>query len=490
MKKTLIAVATAAILGTGAYYGISKGANNVVEEQLTTFINTNKNKPIRIKQLEMAAPVQSANLTITSVEENKVRSIFSLKLAGETEALEIPLNSEIIRGETEYNGKSYGFGKIVTHPDLSQFKELPEGINNETLTSTQYIALDGEITSVDSIESITLKDDSDKSAINFGGLVATTSFSALNSSEIDSQINMKKLLISDYLKAEDLEVSPINLTIKIDDKGNYVGNSEAFSLQLINQKSKQAETNIKVSTGDYTGSYHYIDGLTPPISHGKAKFENVVIDNVMSGENQLNNIEFVGGLYEADNNLLDIKGSFSTEVDAEKFKASKLSQLTKKVNVVPTFFGIEYSLSNFNHDFINTYYEAISNLKSGAEEIPQETTDQLISNFQKSDGSFSLAADVKTEDGDIDANMSLALSEKGKQLSPQELSTAIKKGSPASLNLLKAEAHAKIDSKLADKTELSMMLQMMLGIQPKDNQYVIDAEVKDGHVNVNGQPMM
>ncbi len=493
MKKILIAIAAIAVIGTGGYWALNKSANNVAEQQLTTFLNENQNKPITITRLEIDPTVDKANITIKEVKDSHISSVFLLKLVGQNKVLEIPLNSEIIRGKTEYDGKSYGFGKIVTHPDLSQFKELPKAINNDTLTSTQYIALDGGITSVDTINSIEIKD---KGSIKFGGLTAVSQFSLLNSSVFETKISSQKLTISEENKkrnAQTLEISPIELSIKLDEEGNSTGDSKPFSVQLLDSNTQEILTRGQFSKGTYSGTYKHIDGLTPPISNGKASFEHIVITDSTVGENQLHNIELLGGIYEAKNNLVDVKANLSADVDTEKFKASGLSRLPRGVQVTPKSLSYEYKLSDLSYDLVNTYYDIISRIQFDDEpEIPQEMQKQLMTSLQKTDGNLSMALGIKTEEGNADGNIYVTLSEKGKTTPAEAIVAKINSNyqSEKNLEFVTAKAHVVIDNELADKTGLSTMLQMMLGIQSKDSKYTIDVEVKDGHVNIGDRPIM
>lgn len=490
MKKTLIALAIAGAVGIGGYVALNKAGSSIAEQQLTNFINENKNKPIKITQLEADPLIEKAHWTIKENKDNKVRSVLLFKLVGE-DALEIPLNSEIIRGKTEYNGQSYGFGKIVTHPDLSQFKDLLKVVNNQTLTSTQYIALDGNVTSVENIAEIKIEADE---KFDFGGLTAETHLSLLTPSAYDTKIQSKKLTITVEEGADEgqLELSPFNLSFKIDKEGNYTGDSSPFSLQVTDSQNKQL-TNISFSEGDYHGTHKSIKGLISPMSNGKATFKNIIIDGVDIGKNQLNNINIEGGIYEAGNSLVNFKGILSTDIDGTALKSSELGKLlaASGTAITPTALNIEYEFSNLGYDIINTYYTTLGMVDDDDFELSEETQQQLVSSLQKTGAALSLIAGIKSEEGNADAHANLAFNEKGKSATAKTIIEALRNESPKQASkLVSAEANMTVDEELAERTGASMMLQLMLGIAPKDSKYTIDAEIKDGKLTINGQPMM
>ncbi len=128
MKKALIGVALAAVIGGGGYFAVNKTQSAIAEfgdKQITTHVELYKKQPYIIKQLQSDPRISKAEWKVTQSTEDTINSVLTIGLLGEEEPLDIPLVSKITRGEVKYKDKSYGYGKIVTTPDVKNIKDLP-----------------------------------------------------------------------------------------------------------------------------------------------------------------------------------------------------------------------------------------------------------------------------------------------------------------------------------------------------------------------------
>lgn len=479
MKKLIIGAAVAAAIGVGGYFAMNKGkevAGDFGEQQFKAFITANQNKPYPIKELQSHPMIQRADVTITEASDTLVKSVFTLQVAGE-DTVEIPLNSEITRGEFKYAEESYGYGKIVTKPELSGLGDLPPFINKDTLTNTSYLGLNGDIASVTAIAPVQIAEE----GVNFQGLTAVVDTSVLDSSEYDMKLDFAGLSVND--NGDMVDVSEFNMTFDLDKDGTYKGESTPFSF---NVDSMHGGPSMKMdfSKGTFKGNHKTVEGLDSAISNGKTEFENLslVIDGTPI---KLNNLVIDGGIYDIGDKQVDIKIDMNTDIDGEALKAML------PVPVEPKSLKLKYGLSNIGYDAFNTYMNAFSTFDPQSSDMPFSDEEQrtLITSLQKTGFAFEFETKATTSEGDGEAKIDFAINDAGKAADVEAFLSAFRQDNPQLLmGLVDGKAKAKLNKGLADMTGASMFM-LMSGAKEEGDDYVIEAELKDGVPTMNGQPM-
>ncbi len=476
MKKAIIGVAIAAVIGGGSYFALQKAGAAFGDEQLKAQIELYKKQSYTIQSIQAHPLVERADIKITEATDDVIKSVLTIDIIDEN-PVEIPLTSVITRGKATYQDKSFGYGKIVTTPDVATL-DLPEFIKADTLTNTTYLGLDGALLNVTSVQPI----NNPKEHIAFKGAVATFDSNIANTSVYDVNFNFKGLIGEDGSKSVDFQ--PFDMTFALDKDGKLVGHSSP----IIFEASKYGKTtSFKLGKGDYQGFYKKVEGVKVPIGNGSATFAGATISD-RNQEVIFTQITMGGGYYEAKNNLLDMKVNFSANLDADN------SNLLKNlpVKVTPQSLSLEYGLTNIGYDVVNLYIDAVQNLQPYVDEIPLSDDEKkmLVQSMQKTGTGFFLNANLKTAEGNADADANFTFSEKGKTVTIAEIEDAFKQRTPnQALALLVGKANLNVSKKLANATQTTFYLMMGQAKEEQDN-YVINAELKDGIFTVNGQPMM
>lgn len=472
MKKILIGVAVAAAIAGTGYFAMNK-ADDVANSMVSQLITDYTNKPVAITYLQSNPLVNEATWQITKHEGDTINSVLHLVLIDD-KALDVPLISQIVRGKTEHNGKSYGFGKIITHPEVSKIEGVPSEITNDTLTITKYIGLDGDVAVVNTLAPIKMQE------VDFQGLSATVNSSLLDLSAYDANFESKQLTLTN--DDEVLRISPAKFTVKMAKDGTYTGTSEAMTVAF--SENGVAPIDITLGKGDYSGNYKTIKDLVVPLQNGKALY-NTATFSMEGTEVKLNNLEMNAGFYDSGNKLFDARFSLSTDVAAESLQSLG-------ANVTPQHIDLNYALNQLSYKAVNTYYQNVTDWSKAMEEgesiANNEAFQSMLSEVQHSDSQFKLGFDLKAAEGSAEAQGMLGLNDKGKSV---DINTLISVANPQQLmQWLAANSTLVVDESIADATGLTVMLQMMLGITPENGKYTINAEIKDGQALVNGQPMM
>lgn len=486
MKKVVIGVAVAAVIGVGVYLGkqqVGDAVADVAETQVTEFINNNLNKPIVIKELQSHPFIKTATLTITEKTDTTIRSELTIATI-EDDSKTIPLNSEIIRGKVDYKGKNFGFGKIITKPDLSSLGELPAGVTNDTFSLEQYIDLLGNVSEIYRIAPIQVTEDG--VVVDFKGIDVVVNTQLLDRSTFDGTFSVKGLNVTSP-DGESVVLSPFDYQMALASSGNYTASSTPVDFAFNNPADGQ-NFSVAISKGTYSGIYKTIDGLNMPINNGDGTFDSVTFgDDTI--KITINNLKVSGGLYEIDgsdaNNLTAaISGDFDT--------ASLPTQLPdgQPVPVKLQSFALNYALNNLSKETLNLYQQMANSFGFELEEeLSEEQVKVLMTSLQKSDAQFKLTANVTAEEGKTDAAVSLALNETGKTADFETLVADIDRGPDTAAQFFNGDVLVTMDQGFADATNLTMMAQMFLGITPENNQLTLKAELKDGQATMNGQPI-
>ncbi len=483
MKKALIGVALAAIIGGGGYFAVNKSKSVIAdfgEKQINAQVELYKKQPYVIKELQSDPRISKAEWKVTNSTKDTINSVLTIGVIGEKEPLDIPLVSKITRGEVKYKDKTYGYGKIVTTPEVEHINGLPEVIKTDTLTNTTYIGLDGDLLNVTDVKQIKVPEEN----FTFQGLTAVVDTSATNTSVYDFDLNVNGFIADDDGKLMTLEPFDLNYQVK---NGDYTGNSTPVTLVGSDYSGKL--TKIVFGKGAFNGHYEYVEGLQMPISDNTAKFENLSISADKNPAIKFNNILITGGYYKKADKVIDIKGSMAMDVDAAAMQ-ELIQQLPMKVT--PQSLSFNYAVNSIGYDVLNTYVDVIGKFDPESDELPITDAEKaaLLQNLQQNGAGLSVSAGLKTAEGNANADMNYTFSETGKVVDVDTLIASLKKGNPKqSLAFFEGKANLTVSKALAQATQTAMYLMMVQAKEEQDN-YVINAELKDGTVTVNGQPMM
>lgn len=486
MKKIIIGAAVAAAIGVGVYLGKDKIGNtvaDVADTQVTEFINTNLNKPIVIKELQSHPYIKTATFTITNKTDNTVRSELTVATATD-DSLTIPLNSEIVRGKVDYNGKTFGFGKIITKPDLSGFDDLPKWVNNDLFSLEQYIDLMGNVSELYRMAPI--KETEDGTAVDFKGIEMTLDTQLINRSSMDGVFKLKGLDVTSP-EGESMNLSPFDYTMKLEESGNYTASSTPINFAFSNPADDESFS-MALSKGTYSGIYKVIDGLDMPINNGEGFFDSFTLGDAQT-QVTMTNLAIAGGLYEADgSDKVNLLAKVSADVDPNSLPTALPDG--QPIPVKLQSFALNYGLHDLSKETLNLYQKMIGSLdpEADTDKIEGEMI-QLAGSLQKSDAKFSLGAQVTAEEGKTDANVSLALSEAGKTADIEALMDDISDSPEQAAQFFNGDLLVTMDEGFADATNLTMMAQMFLGITAENGQLTLKGELKNGQATLNGQPI-
>ncbi|MBS9781820.1 MAG: DUF945 family protein [Gammaproteobacteria bacterium] len=484
MKKTLIGVALAAVIGGGGYFAVNKTQSAIAEfgdKQITAHVELYKKQPYVIKQLLSDPRITKAEWKVTQSTKDTINSVLTIGIVGEEEQVEIPLVSKITRGEVKYKEKSYGYGKIVTTPDVKKIKDLPEVIKADTLTNTTYIGLDGDLLNVTDVKPVKVPEEN----FTFQGLTAVVDTSATNTSDYDFDLKIEGFIANKDGKLITLEPFDVSYQVK---NGDYTGKSSVFTFVGSDDYSDKLST-IVLGKGSFKGHYEYVDGLQVPISDGVATFEHLSVSVDKKPAIKFNNIAATGGYYKKAEKVLDLKGSLKMDVDTSAM-VELMQQLP--IKVTPESVSFDYAFNNIGYDVVNTYVDVLGKLDPESGEPPISETEKkaLLQSLQKSGAGLSVNLGLKTAEGNADADMNYTLSEAGKNVDVDTLIESLKKRNPQqAMAFFEGKANLTVSKALAKATRTAMYLMMVQAKEEQDN-YVINAELKDGTVTVNGQPMM
>lgn len=478
MKKLLIAAGAVVVIAAGVVIVRNK-SGDIAETELNKLISQYTNQPLVIDYLQSSPMISKATWQITQAGENNISSVAHVKFTALDDEFVVPINSEIIRGKTEYDGKSYGFGKIVSRPDLSNYRDnLAEQFTNESLTSTLYIALDGDVTEVSNIAAFQT-DDGD---LDFKGLTTSVSTSLLDLSNYDGKISVEPFVFSDGGESS-LEFSKINISFAVDEDGNYQGKSQPHSISV----QGFSPIVIDFSEGDYKGSYRRVDDLVVPLSNGELDYAKISV-SVAGTPIVFKQVKFSGGTYDAGDKLVNLGAGVSMDIDVSELQNNPQSPISP--NITPQHFEIQYYFKQLPYQVINTYYETISNVYDNPTDIDKEAIVQsALTDVQQADSFFELSSSLTAAEGNASIDSKFGLSEAGKNITPQDFITMADESEEMLLTLIMGETKAVIDEMLADKSETAPLMQLMLGATPQDGKYTLNFELKDGVPILNGTPL-
>lgn len=477
---------------------------SIDEAGFNAFIEKHKATPYVIENLEKSPIFEKAQWQVVEQNGTMIRSQLHLKLIDE-DLLTLPLNSELVTGAVSFNGKDFDFGKVVTRLDLSNAGDLPPGITKDTLVVTDYLSSNGDITTAIDIQPINIVDSNEN--IDFKGGKAIIDAS-LNHTAANFELDLKNFSATNNGKYGDaLRISPVKMQMTLDSNGNYQGTSAPFTLDVVDsrpvydfeeeaqtdgsesneEKIKTETVNIAVGNGDYKGIFKTVPGLETAINNGASTIDTLTItnDNVPV---KLNNINFTGGLYDMGQKLTELKVGFSTQIDAEALKTSGLLK-EASIPLTPSYIEFGYGISKVGYDAVNLYMQSISNMTPDQDELFNESERQaFLKSLQASDAALHVNAKFNAAEGNGTAKANISMSEKGKAQTVEQLIAAFDRGPELLASLLQGTANVRLNRALADSTGATMFL-MMGGAKPDGEDYIIDAVLKDGTLELNGMPI-
>lgn len=479
MNKIVISIAV--IIGIGGYFVLNKTKQAVADfgdEQLSALVAKYKQKTYPIKLLQSQPSIQQANFKITESTNNSAISLLSIALV-DGSSYEIPLNSVITRGKTEYKGKAYGYGKIVTKPIISKIKELPTFIKADTLVNTTYLGLDGEILNVTDIAPI----EQSEEGLDFKGYTVILSTTFANTSVYNFN-----LIANGFKNSHDdrmIQIEPYAIKYSVAEDGTYVGESSPLIFSFSQHGSESLK--IGLGKGNYQGNYKEVKELDMPIRNGIAKLDTLSV--TLNGKTvKLNQLVLGGGLYK-NGKLVNLKAEFSANIDEKTLAESGLLAMLP-IQITPKSLAFSYALNSVGYDVANTLSKAISqfNITSDKMMLTEDEQRSILQSLQKTNVSHKMDISIKTIEGDADANMALSLSDAGKTASTDALLAVFQQQSPEQAKaFFNSKANVKMNKNLADITQATAYL-IMSGAKEDGDDYVIEGELKDGISTINGQP--
>ncbi|WP_218110477.1 DUF945 family protein [Ostreibacterium oceani] len=488
MKKIgIIAVAGIIIIAAAAFLfkgKISDSVGNQFEKQAKTFLENNTNKPISIKSLAQSPEITTATITINEVKDTEIRSQLDISLAM-GQKFSLPLNTEIQRGEISHNGKSYGFGKLVTKPDLSQFTDLPAVIDENTFTLEQFIDLLGNVHEVYTVTPLSFKDSG--SQMNFAGATVNIDTSFFNRANASGDFAVRTLTVNEDNNT--FILSPIEGSFNLSENGDYQVSTGPLSIEIA---AIDGTGGIRAEKMISTGNYQSIDGLSVPLNNGEASIKDISIKvpDPMTGqmtEIKLSSLDFTGGIYQNGDNHVDIK--YNVKANATE------NGIALPLPVLLQSASMDFQMNRLANSAINTYFDTllpimyqIENSANAEAEALAVLEGQLLPAIQQSDTQTMLAFDIQTDQGKAAMDADFALNESGKSASVNDLIAALKRGDTGIIN---ANAKANIAKSLSDATELTSMLQLFMGeyVNETETDYTFEAVLKDGQATLNGKPL-
>ncbi|MGY0399281.1 MAG: hypothetical protein ACWIPH_04980 [Ostreibacterium sp.] len=497
MKKGLISVIIIVILGIGGYIamnqngqnivkqtvgGISNSVGDIAEKEINAFITKYKNKPLTLESLQSIPLIEQATWTITQSDDKNIKSQLTIKLWGK-KTIKIPLNSQIIRGKTEYNGKTYGFGKILTKPDLSALTDLPPSINEDTISNTTYIALNGNITTLTTIEPVAIDNQSSFKGFN---AIANTSLSNANSGDI--AIDFKGLSLN-HQQDETFNITPIKASFNFTKDGKYIGDSSAFTLTLNAEDSiKNSRAIVDFGKGSYNGMHKVVEGLATSIGHMTAVYDTITLSR--DHQLEMSNVKLASGFIDAGNKKLNIDFSLNSDINSE---STLITSLTKQAGApipAPTHVDFQYTLKDIGYDIVNTFYNASKtyNDKKTGPLLTKTQTDNIIRNLQKNQSGLHVAFNINTTQGDFKSVLDLSINKMGQEADPADFITVFQQLNPKTiLTYLDGTANVSISETLIDANKRGPLSLIMGNFKQKESYYIMDIKIKDGEVMVNGK---
>ncbi len=475
-----------AAIGAGGYFTLNK-ANDIAEQELTSFITQYTQEPLVINYLQSSPIINTATWQIKESTQDNIKSVLTLDIVGQDNPLNIPFNSQIIRGKTDYNGQSYGYGKIVSHPDLSEFKDtLPKQLTNDSIVSTWYVALDGSITQVGNMSAF----QSDNGELDFKGLNSVVNTSLLDLSAYDGKVTLQPLTVSDKNGSGTLKMSAIDSQFTLDKEGKYQAKSQPFSFEF--NAENQPPVVVNFSQGNYNGTYQQVEGLTIPVNSGEFSYDEISVQ-IDAVPVKFSAVKFSGGVHKAGEQLLDLTAGLSTNVDTSELKNSPMGANVPVHITLLKQAQLEYGFKKLPYVAVNAYYDTIARLSQNSDaDIDRDALiKSVLSGVQKADSYFDATANVVTEEGNADLTATLKLSDQGKSITAEAFTELLNNNADKQqvLGLIEGKSVITINEKLADQVGVSAMLQMMLNVMPENGQYKLDAELKGGQATLNGQPL-
>lgn len=488
MKKPLIGIVTAAVIGVGGYFAVNQtqqAAANFGDKELQNLITQHQNTPYVIKAVQSHPWVSRADIKVTEATENTIKSLLTLQVFND-DVLEVPLISVITREKVSYQDKSFGYGQIVTTPDYNGIDDLPSFINKDSLVNTTYLGLDGSLLNVTAIAPVDIAEEN--FSFKGGSIVVNTSLSDAASYDFTMQ--------TDGLNANDdgtvLELSPFEMHYHLKKDGQYTGETSPLVFTFNDLKSLNG-VSFDLSQGKYSGVYKNLEGLSIPFSNANGKYDNLTL-TVDGTPIKFNDIVIDSGFYENGKaKQLDVKFGLAAKIDENALKASGL--LAKSgVNVTPKNLSFNYALTHIGYDVVNLYFDFLSQLVQDEQAMDDDKVEAQVqtalSSLQKTGSGYQAGLALATSEGNIDTNLNITFSEVGKAADAAAFIAAVEQENQQALfSFIDGNGKVQISKKLVQISGAGMYL-MMAGAKEDGDNFVIEAKIENGSLIVNDKPMM
>lgn len=479
MRKLIIALIMIVVVGLGSYFGYQR-FKGTLDSKLTELINTNMNKPIAIKNLTIVL-LKEVNWTITAYANNIINSQISFKYVENENEIKIPITSTITKGTIQYKGEKYGYGKIVSKADLSQFKNDYLNLVADSFTSTQYITLTGDIAEVTKFAKFSLDSkDNSNGKLDFKGATMVRKFSLVN---ID-RFPFKNLVI-DFLgldvndNSSSMSITPVNIKINIDENKIH-GSSIPIKMAVTNLKSPAKSTTIDIGNIIFDGRLVKMDKVYKPFLTEKLKIDHIKFNDYLLSNKpvpipwELSHLEFAV-LHKEVGDYVDSSITISAMVNGRSIREQLSPVMKARIPFALKSFDIEFG-------FENNYYENFNVLPVGDGKEKLNKLQDILDKAQTKDLKIYFITNFKTDSGNANGQGELGLSSIGKSVDIR----LFRDYSP--YKIYEGITRLNVDKTLADKVNLSSQFPWF-GKVIENNQLVFKAELKNGQVTFNGKPL-
>lgn len=484
MKKILILIVLLVIAAAASPFLIGSQIEKTARKQVDI---TNQQLA---KSLKSSPQIEDASLKIESYEkgymDSKVKSLLSLKLnlPGESEpkVFNVPLNTDVTHGP--YLGDAgFGAAKLVSHPDLSSL-ELPEAINNDTITIENLVSFSGDMDQKATVAPI--KYDADGTIFDFAGATITSNANLDNNANFTGVADVQQLTISGD-SADQFVLKPFKLDMKGKGdqdlmKGDYEVESGVVEATIGDDIS------IVMQSMQMSGTYEQAKGLEMMLGNAKGAFKDISFINKDVSEDTIKLPELAVStlMSQPDGTDLDVAVKYSATLDPT------LMALMKSPVDVKTA-DLEIKFKGFPVEAINKYQELIKEVSSGSgdEEKMQKEGLAIAQLLVKNSSAMRLELHAKSDDGDLNGDVDLGF-KPGTNLSEQELMMLMAMPDPQKiLSILVGRAHLDLSKGVTDKAGMTPMVQMMAAdyVTLDGETFKSDVQITDGQVLVNGSPL-
>jgi|GEM_PF-6333532 len=486
MRRAVIALAGIVIIGASvlAYQQFKRLADSLADKELTQFIEDNMNQVIVIEPLMNTGLFEQAEWQITDFQHDVINSTLLLQ-PEDGNRIRIPITSTLTRGEVAYKGKIYDYGKIVSQPDLSQFKQKIPALRTDTITVTHYITSMGdvaEVIAIAPIETVVKNQDNVPVTVQFKGGAIDRDFSFLNQNYWSKvlRVGFQGLVID---AADTVEFTPVSMALHVGDKGKIDIELTPFTVRFNHSQNNTKVAQVAFSKSVFNGQYLQLEKLERPAVIGTVVTDSAVINMQWPGNQSLsvalNKIKVTKTLKAVDDFLND-----HTEVSLTVDSQALREQLQSQVPFIPESLQIQYGFKHVSYDLANHLRASINthDIEAGSK--------KAIELAQESDPTVYFSARVKTDKGDAYAEGQLAFSSLGRSADISFFEQAFADTvSEKALQLFEADAKVSITKAVADSAKLTSTL-AFLGAETKDDQLVFETSLKNGEARLNGRPIM